>query len=80
MKQSITITGVNINDIFKMECVKSAWKYEGSIAYVLYQSFVDSIEEARDEDYVLMMTVAFLGDTLVQLDNGKWTIKRKETE
>ena len=67
MKTTISITGVNINDIFNLSCVKGIHKAcKENLAVELYEDKVDG------------PNIAVRGDILQQCDNGKWKIKRNK--
>lgn len=67
MKTTISITGVNINDIFNLSCVKGIHKAcKENLAVELYEDKVDG------------SNIAVRGDILQQCDNGKWKIKRNK--
>lgn len=69
MKQKIEITGKNIADIFKLPCVEAISKIAGDeslIAVILKCGIVD------------VWPSAYIGDTLIERDDGTWYIERHE--
>lgn len=66
MKQKITISGNNWNDIFKVPCVEAVYHIPiGGI-------FVVALRNNTSYEY------AHIGDSLVQDENGKWQVEYKE--
>lgn len=61
MRTTVKVTGRNLNDIFKLPCVKAIHKIaDGKIAVELYDTQV----------------TAYAGDVICLADNGETTIKR----
>lgn len=74
-KQRITITGKNINDIFNLPCVYRIDKDpDGILAWCRPTMMIDRHPERESGMYML----AQVGDTLVEYDNGKWEVIRKQ--
>lgn len=64
--KTITITGVNLNDLFALPICKAIHKAcKDNFAVELYEDKVDGPDN-----------IAVRGDILQQCDNGKWKIKR----
>ena len=67
MKTTISITGVNINDLFNLSCVKGIHKAcKENLAVELDP---EQIERGSE-------TMAVRGDSLILKGNGKWIVKR----
>lgn len=71
-KQRITISGRHWEDIIKLSCFRelqhyAAWTVRVSAAYV------DGIPTSGDDDWYGVL--CYVGDTLIEYDNGDWEVK-----
>lgn len=64
--RKIEFTGKNLNDVFRLPCVKTIMKIGAEPVIIL------SAVKTRES------TVCNVGDTLVQYTDGKWDIEKKE--
>ncbi len=64
--RKIEFTGKNLNDVFKLPCVKSILKVEGEPMLALYTRMCETTYLASP------------GDTLVEYDDGKWCVENGE--
>lgn len=74
IKQQITITGRNWNDLLSLPCFREL-KHYSTWTLVLHVDYIDG-KAASCDDYWYGV-IANLGDTIVQYDNGKWGLNRK---
>ena len=65
----IKFTGKNLNDVFALPCVRKIIKIVNKPHLVINQFMLV-------DNPLLMDCVAYIGDELVEYDNGQWEIVR----
>lgn len=69
IKQEITITGKNWNDLINLPCFREL-KHYSTWTLVLHVDYVNGAPVSCEDDQYGV--IADFGDTIVQYDNGKW--------
>lgn len=77
-KQRITINGNSWNDIIKLPCFDSLYRLDGGS--LLLRTRVQFFNGKPIPSYIGQSTFTFVGDTLVEYDNGEWGLEQKHKE
>lgn len=80
-KQRIIISKKNIADIFNLPCVSQILKRfrDKTIKVVLDLDYVEKTQDdLKSWEKIGFISVAYIGDTLVELENGKWKIEHRK--
>ena len=66
IKRKIFFTGKNLNDVFKLPCVKLVMKTDkAEPVLILYPQKVNRSQKL----------IAFKGDTIIQYEDGSWEVQ-----
>lgn len=79
-KQRITINENSWNDIIKLPCFKALYRYDASDVWVVRVNvqYIDGKPVRYDDEWY--GSIAIVGDTLVEYDNGEWGLEQKHKE